>query len=655
MADEVTRKSVTAEDGNQGMVRRIFLFGGTRSPAMTPLPAYWSPRRDVVLRQAMKESGKWASAVNIAITRVASLGYKVNGDIPLRVRQSREMLGRSWGELITKLALDYVTTDNGAFLEIVRASKSPGSKVLGFVHLPSHRCIRTGDNDVPLIYLDRAGIEHELKDHQVAMFSDMPDHNFYDVGLCATSRAYDKIAELQSVRRYVNEKISGTRPLAVHIVSGISQKAVDDALMDAQLDAESKGRTNYMGASILANPNDVPISLQTIPFSELPDGFDSKSETEMAEIEFATALGIDPVDLNPGLIGNRQLGAGSQAQVLNDKAASKGLILFRQQLAAFFNDVDRWHPLPGSTTFSWEEDDLRDEASKAANAKVRTDLATARIAAGLTTAKQEASLLVDAGDIPSEFVATDETVNESMTDQDKSNAAMGDATSTVAATQTPPPVEAAPAQPAPATPAPAVKEYEPTLDDLAADLIATKAVELGTITIPKRRGRMSAAESDFLAVAANELAEIGRLFVIAANDEMPQVTGETARSLRWAVEDKGTRDVALRFYVGNADRPEVAIRAVLYGRRGFGPKRAKVLAFRVGGATVFARRVSGVKANDWLQRTWDKIKPAIDAMQARLDVQLNIASIDVTDIPGAIRRTTNAQIKPPPLKKGKGK
>jgi hypothetical protein len=431
---DILRRSVTRDEveanATAGGVMRFWLSplagGGLVNLPYQP-PAYWTPDRDNVLRAAYRMGGQWAAAVNIAVTKMMVAGYEVSGDVGLRVRRSREMLGASWIDLMTRLGRDYVTADNGAFIEIVRATRAHGSVVIGFVPLSSARCVRTGDPDVPVLYVDRLGSYHELQAHQVADFSDMPDEDFYDVGLCSTSRAWDAIYEDLAVRAYFKEKATGRRPLALNFLTGMGPKQVEQAITSAQEDASRQGRVAFMGAAVVANPNDTQLNLVTIPLASLPDGFDQVAHEELTQIRYANALGLDPVELNPRLIGNRSIGAGAQAQVLDDKQQSKGLIALRQKVLAFFNDTDRWHPLPGGVQFAWAERDYRDQQAQAGLQVMRAQLAGLRIGAGVTTVEEERNLLVDAGDLPQDFLQVDTTSEEILTDEDKADAAMHEA------------------------------------------------------------------------------------------------------------------------------------------------------------------------------------------------------------------------------------
>jgi hypothetical protein len=131
------------------------------------------------------------------------------------------LLEMDWTTFLYQHLRDFLTTDNGAFIEIVRATRAAGSRIIGLMHLDSLRCQRTGDPDIPVIYTDRKGREHEMKYHQVMLFADMPDPGatYFGVGYCAASRAYKSIYRMSAIERYGSEKVSGRRPLAIHFVN----------------------------------------------------------------------------------------------------------------------------------------------------------------------------------------------------------------------------------------------------------------------------------------------------------------------------------------------------------------------------------------------------------------------------------------------------
>lgn len=762
-------------------------------------PPFWTPARDATLKAAYRNGGEWGSAVNIAVTRVMVMGYELDGDVALRVRHAREMLGAGWIDLLTRLGRDYVTTDNGAFIEVVRATKAYGSKVLGFVALSSARCVRTGDPEIPVLYVDMLGKYHELRAHQIAEFSDMPDDDYYGVGLCATSRAWDAIYKDLAVSNYFKDKATGRRPTSLYFLSGFGPNAVSDAMAVAQEDATRKGAVSFMGAAVASNPNPTTPTLVTIPLASLPDGFNEQQHEELTAIKFAAALGIDATDLNPRLIG-KSLNTGAQAQVLDEKSDAKGLISLRQKLLTFFNDVDRWHPLPGGVTFAWSERDLKDQQAQASIGQTRAATRKTQVESGEITPEQALQLAVDAGDVPESFIAVDETTEETLTDEDKASEGIDAPNPDAVMIETPEPVQPEgmrlaefkehdgamialyPSDTDASTIASAAGEVDwpegsevtpadelhvtltylgkaadisdleresqikrvemlahdsltpraqfngiarfngsaedgdaivvlldseslngygewarnaigtasdhqflahmtlayipkdaptptvlPMFDLIAfprmaivyaddahdfvlgssdpkadAPAVALKAVSQSATTLARiipspadePQGRREA--SAYWRAVTKALDEMGTAWTIAARGEVPQDEGDTARSIQHQVTGRNGPGVTLKLIAGNASRPEVAIRATLYGRKGFGAKRGKkgVLRFKIGDQVVFARKVRGAAANDWLTRSLKQIEPRMRAIEDDL-ASLTVNQIEVSDIAGA--------------------
>jgi hypothetical protein len=405
-------KSVTAGDLGEvaanGVIRLIIPWAGYGHDgiALPPKPPlYWSPARDVILRSTVFQDAMWAGAIGIAITKMVSMAFEITSKVPKRQKEMQELLlnadGDGYVSHISKGLRDYLTTDNGQFIEVVRQSKSLSSKIIGLRHLDSYRCTRTGDPETPVIYRDRKGRIHEMKDYQVLMLSDMPDpgETYYGVGLCAASRAYSAIYKLSSMEWYVGEKVAGLHPLAIHIVNGVLDKQLDGAVEAARSAQVSRGATAYMGAVIVGVPSQASPSLVTIPLAELPDRFNRKEEFDIGVLSYANALGLDVQDLQP--LSGQSLGSGAQSSVLADKAMGKGLVSWRQAMTHLVNQ----RLCDDLTEFTFIEKDYRDRKQDLDLQASRAGTSKTRIEAGITTPDQERIILVGEDDLPEEFLA----------------------------------------------------------------------------------------------------------------------------------------------------------------------------------------------------------------------------------------------------------
>lgn len=398
------------------------------------LPAYHSQQRDWHLRSTILHEPHWAAATNIVVTQIASASWEIEPDgkseaLARRIRKFKEILdhaegGMGWVELISKVALDYCTTNNGAFIEIARAGRNAQAAIKGFYHLDSNRCTRTNNPRYPVQYEDLQGNIHELAAHQVIFFADMPnpDAQLYGVGLCAADRAYMHIVRMAIIEHYYREKIIGRKPQELHFVGPMSASQLNDAVTMANLEADSESRRLFMGVVIQSVLGDVPPSGYRIQLSGLPDNFDRQTELNIGLLAYANAYGLDPQELQP--ITGQAIGSGAQSQVLNDKAKGRGPAVFKQRLAHALNRT-----FGKGAAFYFVEKDLRDKqiqtqidlerirSIQMLAARVRTGVA-GQESVPLITDDQARQLLVDYDLVPPSFIVEDVTPAETVSSDD---------------------------------------------------------------------------------------------------------------------------------------------------------------------------------------------------------------------------------------------
>jgi hypothetical protein len=356
-------------------------------------PDYWSHWRDLVLRNTVFHAPLWASAVHMASTQQAAQRWDIKGG-PTQKKRAQALLNNfgfgvaGWHSDLMKGLRDYWTTDNGQFILILREAKSRASRIVGLAHLDSLRCTRTGDLDTPVLYRDKQGNEHELKAWQVITLVDMPDpgEGFNGVGLCAASRAYRAIRTLAATESFVEQKVSGRKPLAIDLVQGLQTQTLTDAIKAAQLTANQQEQSelraiSYMG-SILMGLIGQAVSHVRINLAELPDGFQRLEEFNINLYLIADSLGLDFQDLAP--LSGGPLGSGQQSQVLDDKARGRAGALWREQFLSAIN----WQVLPDLVTFEFIENDYRDRLQEAEIKTKTADYAGKLVESGMLTAQQ---------------------------------------------------------------------------------------------------------------------------------------------------------------------------------------------------------------------------------------------------------------------------
>jgi hypothetical protein len=427
-AIDILKHSVTYDNYDRAATPlNSVLFFGVQQPAQsaTPgLPPYYSKVRDYVLASTPLWDDTWSGALNKQMTRQVAAGWEVKDtqDSNVRVNRASEMLhtadGTGWTSFAPRNLMDYLTTDNGAFIEVIRASSAAGSKILGIAHLDSLRCTRTNDLAIPVLYRDFKGREHEMQAHQVLHLVDQPSSRveLNGVGLCAASRAFRSIVKLMTVETYFREKVTGDRILAIHLISGVTAKQIQSAVDQVREDKLSKGYVVYRGAVTIPTMDMATApNLVTIPLAEIPDGFDVEKERKAAKLNMANALGLAFNDLEP--LSHQGFGQGKQSEVLDEAAAQGGpAALWRKQIEFVMSR----YVLPETTTFYISTNDLSEQKKKAEVSGMRATERAARITAGELSPSDARQLAADAGDLPQEMLGTpDATPGGSIDDTEK--------------------------------------------------------------------------------------------------------------------------------------------------------------------------------------------------------------------------------------------
>lgn len=419
---EILRRSVTKNDFNDKPYPGVFNF---MLPAPMSggldLPPFWTPARDWVLYSTLFRESMWSAAISIAISKVVAMGFDIDSEIPLRAKRAQALFlnmdaGKGYVSGLQKHLQSFLLTDNGGAIEIVRASSAAGSRILGLVPLDTFRTLRTGDPDIPAIYQDLRGGWHEMKDYEVILLSDMPDQSdrWYGVGHCAAERAYKNILKLESIERYVYEKVSGQRALSIYLVNGIMPQQIDDGIQSSKSQAQAKGVATYLGATIIGLAGDIPVTVAEIPLAELPDGFNRKEEWDITMNTYARCIGIAVQDLQP--LSGQGLGTGTQSQVLDEAAKGQGLAAWRQAFEHAANE----YTLDDKTTFYIKTSDIRDREREGAVSQMFAATMQSWFAMGMPYA-QIVNYAVDNDQMPPEYrvEGDDLTPGEIISDDEK--------------------------------------------------------------------------------------------------------------------------------------------------------------------------------------------------------------------------------------------
>lgn len=430
--DEILKHSVTKDETEYYRAANIFLPLFHYSQPVSMLPEldsvnHW--QKDAILTSTLRSERKWwASGVHTTISQVASTSWQVKGTPEIRAIRGQELLhtangGHGYIEFASRVILDYLTTNNGCFIEKVHVTRAGISKLIGLMHLSSHRCRLTGNPDAPVIYMDVLGQEHEMKAHQVIFTSDLSGYgdgmggfgaNTLGFGMCAAERCYDAIRLQQAIEGFIYGRITGTKTNALDFVQGIMPKQIEAAVASAEADRLMKGNIYYKGVTLIASAGEQKLEHLRVNFAEMPNGFDRETETKLNLMSMALALGLDFQDLYPQAVSGG-LNTSSQSQKLHEAARGKGLAMFEKWFAWVINTL----VLPENVTFVLSERDYRDEEIQAGVSKARTDVVATQIDKQIITPEQGKQILVDMNELPSWVQPKDLTNSETLDDTEK--------------------------------------------------------------------------------------------------------------------------------------------------------------------------------------------------------------------------------------------
>lgn len=414
LSSDLFAHSVTANDMSEykgnGVVNYVIPWG-MYFPYQFALPSELPPdwiypasfagyfSRDLILRKTPRHEPFWAAGISKAAAKLAAKSFEVKGN---RVERFKQLLVQWGGDGYVpsqkRGIRDYLTTNNGAFYEVVRASDSPVARTLGLVHLDSLRVVRTNDPNIPYLFRDLKNQYHELREDQVIALTDMPQTELaaFGRGVCAADDLYLQIYKMAVIVSYFIEKITGTGANVLDFITGINDPQVQSILTTAAQEAKARGQVYYQGHVISAVLAQVEMKHVEIKLREIPDGYVKENEIDEALLAYAARIGLDPQDLKPGLMGTGALGTGAQSVVLHEKQEGSTLATYEKELT---HQID-YKVLPDRMSFTFSESDLREQAQKAQIGLVHAQTRQAQVTTGEITAQEARQLAIEAEDMP---------------------------------------------------------------------------------------------------------------------------------------------------------------------------------------------------------------------------------------------------------------
>ena len=333
--------------------------------------------RDRQLRDFWPTESYLAGAVANVSFRNAGFDWEIKGDSQKVNQVVTDMLMRSiagdkigWSEFVKKFSQDLYTTDNGAFIELIRDPgmdvnskfKAERAPVIGIAHLDSGKCTRTGNVEVPVLYTDRNSKLHKLKWYEVIPFSEFPsaNENMNGVGYCSVTRALRMAQIMRSIAIFKDEEVSGRNIKKINIVGGVGRTQIEDALARTTENANNRGQMRYIEHSILASLDpEKAVSLVTVDLASLPEGFNYDQEMQWYIAALALDFGVDYQEFAP--LPGGQIGSSAQSAVLDKKSSGKGPRNWMDSISEGFTN---YGVLPRGTTMIFNDKNEQEELER---------------------------------------------------------------------------------------------------------------------------------------------------------------------------------------------------------------------------------------------------------------------------------------------------
>jgi hypothetical protein len=385
-----------------------------------------SRTRDRWLRSFWRQEPHLAGVVNSVVSIDANRGFTLTSgrntvnryEAILREAEN----GAGWRHFMKVASQSYYESDMGAVVEIGRDG-DPGP-LRALYNVDPTACRLTGNPETPLAYYDfgatrgrayplSSGDGQQWRPGDYFRVASLPntDQNYNGLGYCAVSRCIELVQLMLSVYEHDQERLGARAPKGLLLLNNISQDQWDMAMKarKAQLDANEQ---EYYGAvAVIAQMGSEPPDAKLFALSQLPDGFDIETTTNLLMFGIALAFGYDPIEFWPVMSG--ALGRGRETEIQHEKGTGKGGMDFIFSL----QDRLQWE-LPDSLLFQFDERDAKGELLDAQVHKAWADVAAVLTEKGILDAEQAKMYLIDKGVIPADWAQTPEAEQEGSVDDE---------------------------------------------------------------------------------------------------------------------------------------------------------------------------------------------------------------------------------------------
>ena len=405
------------------------------------LPAWWSPARDVFLRKILANNAFMSGIVYGESTRVKNTPWKLadetggQADITYWQRLLADAnFGQGFRSLLHSVALDLLTQDNGAFIELIgpgdvrevsqqfekgtftfTAKGKRTGRVQQMAYIDAGQTWRTYDPEYPVIYTNPYNGQFVVL-HWTRVITFSQFEQGYElgrkIGLCALSRAYEMARLVQAMHTYQYEKLTGRLPEL--FFTNTPATKLEDAIAMASIGDFNEGFQVFRN-SVIVGPKSGGVGAKEFKIAKLglrdvSDGFDYEIQLTSAVYIVALAFGIDAREIWPATTSGA---TKADAEIQHMKTTGKG----RADSMQMIEDAINWRVFPPEVTFKFDLVDDMEDKQKAEIGFIRANTRSAQLTSGEISPEEARHMAAQSGDIPPSFlgaqVVADDTTDVS--------------------------------------------------------------------------------------------------------------------------------------------------------------------------------------------------------------------------------------------------
>lgn len=420
----IAKNELAPEIGFSAFALRFF-------QAADNIPVWWTPARDIWLRRLLHNDSMISGIVYGETARVKNMPYKLESSKETqaserRISKYQDMLdmcqfGQGIRQFMHKFTLDYLTQDNGVFVELIGKNGDRKTEryldkadIQSFALLDAGQCWRTYDPEYPVIYVNPYTGEQHIMHYTRVFYTANFEQNYElarGIGICALSRAYEAARLVLATNTYIYEKVTG-QGADIGFVKGMTTKQLSNALYAANEADLAKGTLVWKGINLIGQQNlgagGVEPGIDIVSLKGLPDGFNRKDETEVTVAIIANAFGVDVREI---WRANSTGETKADAEIQDEKSQGKG----RADAMQIIEDMLSKRIFSDDISFLFDKLNDKADERQANISYQRSQTRQTMLASGEINLEESRIMAAKAGDIPPEFlerqVTADDTVN----------------------------------------------------------------------------------------------------------------------------------------------------------------------------------------------------------------------------------------------------